>query len=77
MQTILTKAIRKDEDKAIEQLKKMTKDELNHSRGRNPDSNDFEVADGTALHWAAYYGKKEIVEQLFKKGASESMHCIV
>lgn len=70
MQTFLTKAIRENEDKAIEKLKTMTKDELNHSRGGNHDSNDFEVAGGTALHWAAYYGKVEVAKKLLKRNAS-------
>ena len=70
MQTILTKAIREDEEKAIEQLKTMTKDEINHSRGGNHDSNDFEVAGGTALHWAAYYGKVKVAKELLKMDAS-------
>ena len=66
-------------------VKEMSVLDINRKRGGNDFevsndlevSNDFEVSDGTALHWAAYYGKMEIVEQLFKKGASESIHCIV
>ena len=70
VQTISTKAIRNDEEEAIKQLKTMTKDDINHSRGGNHDSNDFEVGGGTALHWAAYYGKVKVAEELLKKGAS-------
>ena len=51
--------------------------DINRKRGGKLISNDFEVSGGTALHWAAYYGKVEIAKLLFKKGASGSMHCIL
>ena len=58
-------------------MKDMTVWDINHKRGGKDSSNDFEVSGGTALHWAAYYGKMEIVNQLFKQGASRSIRCVV
>lgn len=43
---------------------------INHKRGGEDKSNDIEVRDGTALHWAAYYGKVEIAKLLLGKEAS-------
>ena len=43
---------------------------INHKRGGEDKSNDFEVSGGTALHWAAYYGMVEIAKLLL--GRKES-----
>jgi len=48
-------------------------EDINCKRGGNHASNDFEVKDGTALHWAAYYGKVEIVKKCLERGASMFM----
>ena len=46
--------------------------ELNRCRGGKVESNDYdlEVSFGTALHWAAFYGKIEIAKLLLDNGAS-------
>ena len=44
--------------------------DIKHSRGGRDDSYGFEVAGGTALHWAAYYGKVKVANKLLEKGAS-------
>ena len=69
-----TKSIRNGEETAV---KDMTVWDINRQRGGTLNSSDFEVSGGTALHWAAYYGKMEIVDKLFKQGASRSIHCVV
>ena len=58
-------------------MKDMSVLDINRRRGGKLISSDFEVSGGTALHWAAYYGKMEIAEQLFKQGASASIHFVV
>ena len=57
-------------------MKDMTVWDINHKRGGKVSSNDFEVSGGTALHWAAYYGKVEIAKLLFEKGASALRQCV-
>ena len=69
-----TKSIKNGEETAV---KDMTVWDINRQRGGTLISSDFEVSSGTALHWAAYYGKMEIVDQLFKQGASRSICCVV
>ena len=51
-----------------EWLKK--KPELNRCRGGKVESGNLEVSFGTALHWAAFYGKIEIAKLLLDNGAS-------
>ena len=57
-------------------MKDMTVWDINHKRGGKVSSNDFEVSGGTALHWAAYYGKVEIAKLLFEKGAGALRQCV-
>ena len=66
----LTKAIKEKEEEAIKQLETMKIGDIQHSRGGRDDSHGFEVAGGTALHWAAYYGKVKVANKLLEKGAS-------
>ena len=44
-------------------------EEVNHYRGDYACGGGFEVKNGTALHWAAYYGNFEIANLLIEKGA--------
>ena len=64
----LTKAIRDGEETVVD---RMTEVDVTHSRGGECSTNDFEVSDGTALHWAAYYGKVEIAKKCLERGASK------
>ena len=45
-------------------------EELNRCRGGRVESGGLEVSFGTALHWAAFYGKIEIAKLLLDHGAS-------
>ena len=51
--------------------------DINCKRGGECSTNNFEVRDGTALHWAAYYGKVEIVKKCLESGASMFMIIVV
>ena len=42
---------------------------VNRYRGGHATEGGFEVEDGTALHWAAYYGKYHAAKLLIEKGA--------
>ena len=48
----------------------MTELDVNRRRGGQCNTNNFEVRNGTALHWAAYYGKVEIAKKFLERGAS-------
>ena len=43
--------------------------EVNHCRGGLTIDDGLVLEGGTALHWAAYYGKCTLVEKLIEKGA--------
>ena len=43
--------------------------EVNHCRGGLTIDGDLVLEGGTALHWAAYYGKCTLGEKLIEKGA--------
>ena len=71
MQTILIHTIIKAiENDSREAVKEWRIEGINHKRGGEDKSNDIEVRDGTALHWAAYYGKVEIAKLLLGNEAS-------
>ena len=65
------KAIRCNDKARVQQWLEMTvKDkDVNCKRGGKHDSKDFEVSNGTALHWAAFHGRMEIAKLLIGKGA--------
>ena len=42
---------------------------VNECKGGRTSHSCFFVGDGTALHWAAYYGQLEITTLLIEKGA--------
>ena len=65
---ISTKAIRDGEETVVDQMTEM---DVTHSRGGECSTNDFEVSNGTVLHWAAFYGKVEIVKKCLERGASK------
>ena len=43
--------------------------EVNECKGGRASNGHFFVGDGTALHWAAYYGQLDITRLLIEKGA--------
>ena len=45
---------------------------MNECRGGKANNRHFAVADGTALHWAVYYGQLEIAKLLLANGAGIS-----
>ena len=44
-------------------------EDVNHYRGGYATEGGFVVEDGTALHWAAYYGRFPAAKLLIEKGA--------
>ena len=42
---------------------------MNEYKGGSAINRHFAVANGTALHWAVFYGKLEIAQLLLDKGA--------
>ena len=51
--------------------------DVNKCRGGRASNGHFFVGDGTALHWAAYYGKLEIVNLLVDRGASTCFNSLL
>ena len=45
------------------------KGDINRYRGGFTINDGLVLEGGTALHWAAYYGQRAIVESLIEKGA--------
>ena len=46
---------------------------MNECRGGNDFPGRHAVANGTALHWAVFYGQMEIVQLLLHKGAGNNL----
>ena len=57
------------EKSAIEQWLQENVTKVNDYRGGSANYRHFAVAKGTALHWAVYYGKVEIVKLLLDNKA--------
>ena len=53
----------------LEQWVNSDSEGVKHCRGGHATEGGFEVEDGTALHWAAYYGNYHATELLIEKGA--------
>ena len=47
---------------------------MNECRGGRDEHGNLIVANGTALHWATYYGQLEIAKLLIEKGAGMCLH---
>ena len=47
---------------------------MNKCRGGGASHGHFIVGDGTALHWAVYYGQLDIAQLLLEKGAGTHMY---
>ena len=67
-----SQAIEKGDKSVVERWLKRQGQNLNHLRGGTSWSftTQFYHADGTALHWAAYYGQLDIAKLLIDSGAS-------
>ena len=66
------KAIESGDVSAVQQW---LDEEVNKCRGGRASHGYFFVSDGTALHWAAYYGQLEIAKLLLDKGAGMCSQC--
>ena len=63
------KAIEKGETSTIEEWLQCEGTKANQYRGGRAFPRHHAVANGTALHWAVYYGKLEITQLLLDNGA--------
>ena len=70
------KAIEKGNQSAINQWLQNGKTKVNEFRDGRACHRHFVLADGTALHWAVYYGQLEIAQQLLHQHAGIS-NCII
>lgn len=72
------KAIERGEEATIKQwLEKKEVSDVNECKGGSHSNGLFYVANGTALHWAAYYGQLEIANLLINKGAGMYGKCLL
>ena len=63
------KAIESGDVVAVQKWLREEGTKVNKCRGGRASNGHFFVGDGTALHWAAYYGQLEITTLLIGKGA--------
>ena len=77
------KAIKKGETSTIKEWLQSEGTKANEYRGGRAFPRHHAVADGTALHWAVYYGQLEITQLLLDNGAGTicnlvtNKHCMV
>ena len=67
--TLLLKAIERGDQSTVEQWLQNEDTKVNDCRGGNASRHPFAVANGTALHWAVYYGQLDIAQLLLQNGA--------
>ena len=65
-------AIEEGNESAINEWLQNENTKVNESRGGRAHHRHFVLADGTALHWAVYYGQLEIAQQLLSQHAGIS-----
>ena len=70
------KAIKKGDQTHVKRWLQENPTKVNEYRGGSANHQHFAVANGTALHWAVYYGQLEITQLLLDKGAGIS-NCYV
>ena len=70
---IMYKAIESGDVSTLKQWLKDYKTKVNKYTGGSAYPRHFAVANGTALHWAVYYGQLEIVQLLLRNGAGISI----
>ena len=63
------KAIECGDVSAVKQWLEEEETRVNDCKGGSASHGHFFVGDGTALHWAAYYGQLEIAKLLLNNGA--------
>ena len=63
------KSIQRGNQSPINQWLEKDDTDVNECRGGNANYQSFAVANGTALHWAIYYGQLEIAQLLLRNGA--------
>ena len=66
------KAIERGDQYTVEQWLQNEDTKVNECRGGNASRHPFAVANGTALHWAVYYGQLDIAQLLLRNGAGIS-----
>ena len=66
---LLLKAIERGDQSTVEQWLQNEDTKVNDCRGGNASRHPFAVANGTALHWAVYYGQLDIAQLLLQNGA--------
>ena len=70
--TCMHQAIKMGDKGTIECWLQNEKEKVNICRGGSSYHQHIAVANGTALHWAAYYGQLEIAQLLLDNGAGRS-----
>ena len=65
-------AIEKGNKDAIAHWLEKERENVNVCRGGSTNHQHIAVANGTALHWAVYYGQQEIAQLLLNNGAGTS-----
>ena len=66
---LLLKAIERGDQSTVQQWLQNEDTKVNDCRGGNASRHPFAVANGTALHWAVYYGQLDIAQLLLQNGA--------
>ena len=72
LHTSTHKAIEKEDKSTVEKWLQNEGKKVNKCRGGSANYKNFVVANGTALHWAVYYGQLEIAELLLDHKAGMS-----
>ena len=73
----LHKAIEEGDQSVINRWLQNGNTKVNKCRGGWANHRHFVVADGTALHWAVYYGQLDIAQQLLRQDAGMSISIII
>lgn len=69
--TTIHKAIETGNQSTMEKWIRKNRTRVNEYKGGNNSHQHFAVANGTALHWAVYFGQLKIAQLLLENGAGE------
>ena len=69
--TTIHKAIETGDQSIMKKWIQKNRTRVNEYKGGNNSHQHFAVANGTALHWAVYFGQLEIAQLLLENGAGE------